>query len=98
MTWVPPFLTSVASPVLVSLIPFVFLRGHPEEIGLSRLLVLRGERRFKGLRQIGCFASAPIMQKKDARVLVRHVTVNRHDVDPVMAKGSQHRLQLIFEY
>src|SRR5438094_5495909 len=48
--------------------------------------------------QLLCLASTPIMEEKDARVLVRHVAMNRHDVDPFMAKGFQHRLQFIFKH
>ena len=37
-------------------------------------------------REIISFAFAPIVQKENARIFLRHVAVNRHDVDPVMAE------------
>ena len=36
------------------------------------------------------------MEKHDARFFVRHVLMNRHDVDLVFKQGSQDELQLIF--
>jgi len=66
--------------------PQPFFGHKPEETYLSGLLVLCGERCFKRLRQFIYFASAPIVQEKNARVFTRHVAVNRHDVDPVVAK------------
>ncbi len=46
--------------------------------------------------QFFCRTFAPVMKKQNARLLVRHMRVNRNDVNPADANRFQRGLQFIF--
>src|SRR5687768_6790799 len=45
-----------------------------------------------GVGEIGGFTAAPVMKENIARILVRHVLMDGHDVDLALAKRTKHRL------
>src|SRR3982751_1369974 len=59
---------------------------------------LRVERCLDGARQIGRAALAPVVQEHGPRLLVRHVLMDRDDVDAAAAHRLQHRLQLVLAH
>src|SRR5437870_247996 len=51
---------------------------------------------FDSLGQVFSSASAPIVEKHDTRLFMRHVLMNGDNVDLVFEQGPQDGLQLIF--
>src|SRR5687767_1282160 len=54
------------------------------------LLLLSVERRAYGSGQFGRGTFAPVVEEHVAGLFVRHVIVNGHDVNAVLAEGLQH--------
>src|SRR5439155_23643513 len=56
------------------------LRAFFPSLRTSVLFALRIQCGLDGFGQRLCVTSAPIMQEQDSRILMRHVTVNGHDI------------------
>ena len=84
--------------------PWFSLRSEASGLGRVLVLVIVCRRRYRSLgiergfqvaRQCVGGAAAPVVQEQHPRLLVRHVRVNRHDVDAGSAQRLQHRLCIL---
>src|SRR5215208_8021310 len=57
-----------------------------------------GERRPETRGQLLGRAGAPVVQEEDRGLRARHVMVNRHDVESVLAERLQHRCDFVGEH
>src|SRR5690349_13774876 len=53
---------------------------------------------FEPRSELVCWTSTPMVEEEDGRLGIRHVVMNRHDVQAVRAQGFEHRCHLTLQH